>query len=165
MTIRLCKIDNTLRPLCREIFNQIIEEGASYPWDSPLTKRDFDAIFLPSEPVWCAVDELGSLGGFAHIHPNGIGRTSHIANCGYAVAKDFRGRGIGKMLVAKSIEVARSLGFKGIQFNAVVATNAVAIKLYESFGFRIIGTIPCGFRLGGKDASEYAGKHIMYLEL
>jgi ribosomal protein S18 acetylase RimI-like enzyme len=57
------------------------------------------------------------------------------------------------------------MGFRGIQFNAVVATNIAAIKLYESFGFRIIGTVPDGFRFGSADNPSYVDRHVMFLEL
>ncbi len=161
----LCEMNDTQRLECMHIFNRIIEEGETYPWDEPLTEQVLADVWKPREPVWGAVDADGTVLGFAHIHPNGFGRTGHIANCGYAVDGTTRGMGIGKALVAKSIDVAREMGFKGIQFNAVVATNTVAVKLYESFGFSIIGTIPGGFRLGNNDTPTYVDRHIMYLEL
>ena len=48
-------------------------------------------------------------------------------------------------------EKSRELGFRLIQFNAVVKINHGAISLYESLGFVRLGTIPGGFLLkGGK---------------
>ena len=44
-----------------------------------------------------------------------------------------------------SIETAKNLGFKILQFNAVVKSNTIAIKLYENLGFKKIGTVPKGF--------------------
>ncbi len=38
------------------------------------------------------------------------------------------------------------LGYLGIKFNAVAATNVYAIKLYHDLGFTTIGTVPQGFR-------------------
>lgn len=164
MPYELREFDESLREGCLSIQNTIIDNGESFPWDSPMDTQGFTAYFKAGEPIWCAVDGKRVL-GFVHIHPNGIGRLAHIANCGYAVAEDARGQGIGRALVAKSIEVAKSMGFRGIQFNAVVSTNEVAIKLYESFGFKIIGTVPGGFRLGSKEDPSYVDRHIMFLEL
>ena len=53
-----------------------------------------------------------------------------IANASYAVSSSFRGKGIGRKLVEHSLETAAALGFRILQFNAVVATNTAARKLY-----------------------------------
>ncbi|MDR2035509.1 MAG: GNAT family N-acetyltransferase [Coriobacteriales bacterium] len=164
MTFELREVDDSLRPQCLEIFNEIIAEGETIPWEVPFTQANFDAYYVPEEPLWCAVAGNTVL-GFVHIKPNGLGRTGHLANCGYSVARAARGKGVGKALVAKSIEVARAMGYTGIQFNAVVATNTVAIGLYRSFGFKIIGTVPNSFRFGSPEDPHYVDRHIMYREL
>ena len=46
---------------------------------------------------------------------------------------------------------ASALGFRILQFNAVVKTNSAALKLYAKLGFIQLGVIPGGFRL--KDGS------------
>jgi ribosomal protein S18 acetylase RimI-like enzyme len=40
-----------------------------------------------------------------------------------------------------SIEESRCLGFKSIQFTFVVKSNEVAVKLWKSVGFEVIGEI------------------------
>ena len=47
---------------------------------------------------------------------------------------------------AFSLDQARAGGFRGIQFNAVAASNVYAVKLYEDLGFDIVGAVPGGFR-------------------
>ena len=42
---------------------------------------------------------------------------------------------------------AKALGFRIMQFNAVVVFNTHARHLYERLGFTQLGTIPGGFRL------------------
>jgi ribosomal protein S18 acetylase RimI-like enzyme len=49
-----------------------------------------------------------------------------------------------------------------MQFNAVVESNTRAVTLYESLGFRVIGTIPEGFR---HPRLGYVGLHIMHRAL
>ena len=56
----------------------------------------------------------------------------------------------------------KALGFRVLQFNAVVATNLPARRLYEHIGFTQLGTIPGGFRQ--KDGS-YADICPYYIEL
>ena len=54
-------------------------------------------------------------------------------------------------MVKHCLENAKAKGFRGLQFNAVVATNQAAMHLYESLGFEKIGKIKGGYRL--KDGS------------
>jgi ribosomal protein S18 acetylase RimI-like enzyme len=72
---------------------------------------------------------------------------------------------VGRLLVEKSLEVARAMGYRAMQYNAVVSTNTGAIALYRSLGFEIIGTVPNGFRLGPPETPRYVDMHIMYREL
>jgi hypothetical protein len=44
----------------------------------------------------------------------------------------------------------------------VVETNTAAVRLWESLGFTVIGTVPGAFRL---PSGEYVGLHVMYLPL
>jgi ribosomal protein S18 acetylase RimI-like enzyme len=60
------------------------------------------------------------------------------------------------------MEQAKNIGFKILQFNAVVESNIHARHLYERIGFRQLGTIPNGFRM--KDGS-YANICPYFIEL
>ena len=106
-----------------------------------------------------AVGDDGAVAGLSILHPNNVGRCGHVANASYAVASHARGRGVGRALVSDSLEALAPCGFRGLQFNAVVASNAGAIALYESLGFTRIGTVPEGFRnLDG----AYEDIHVYY---
>ena len=58
----------------------------------------------------------------------------------------LRGRGVGRALVEDCLARAGALGYRLLQFNAVVASNTFAIRLYESLGFQRLGVLPGGFR-------------------
>ena len=45
------------------------------------------------------------------------------------------------------IDMAEQLGFRILQFNAVVRSNRAALALYRKLGFVQLGIIPGGFRL------------------
>ena len=49
-----------------------------------------------------------------------------------------------------------------MQFNAVVASNTRALRLWESLGFEIVGTVPDAFRHATQGATAV---HILYREL
>ena len=53
--------------------------------------------------------------------------------------------GAGEALVRHSLITAAELGFRLMQFNAVVRENRGAIHLYEKLGFARIGEVPGGF--------------------
>lgn len=98
----------------------------------------------------------------AYLKPNQPGLGDHVANAGWMVAAEVTGQGIGRVLAHHVIGEAQRLGYRGMQFNTVVATNERAIKLWESLGFAIVGTVPRAFRLS---ADELVSAHIMYRDL
>ena len=57
------------------------------------------------------------------------------------------------------IEWARASGFRAIQFNAVVETNAPAVKLWRSLGFDVLATVPEAF---DHPTNGYVGFLIMH---
>ena len=135
------------------IWNQILEEGDSFPNDNLMIAEELFEWFDKKTEVVCLFLE-GELAGFYTLNPNNLGRCSHIANAGYAVKREYRGSGLGKILLKDSLDRAQQNGFKGLQFNAVVASNHAAIRLYLQFGFSIVGTIHNGFRLKDDSYSD-----------
>lgn len=130
------------------IWNQVVEDAVAFPQEDKLTSETGDAFFKEQVFTGIAYDEdTNDIVGLYILHPNNIGRCGHIANSSYAVKRDLKGHGIGKALVKDSLKTAKENGFRILQFNAVVATNVGALKLYEKLGFTKLGTIPGGFRM------------------
>lgn len=129
----------------REIWNEVVRGGMAFPQIDELADDAEAEAFFGSQAV-CAVAEAqqGILGLYI-LHPNNVGRCGHIANSSYAVASRSRGMHIGERLVRDSLVRARDRGFRVLQFNAVVASNASALHLYEKIGFTKLGIIPGGF--------------------
>lgn len=154
--------NNDLRKMT-EIWNSIVADGNAFPQEDLLTE-DTAAEFFSSQTLTSVAvsTNTGETEGLYILHPNNIGRCGHICNASYAVDKRFRGLGIGKMLILDCMARAKENGFKILQFNAVVSTNTVARKLYESLGFEQLGTIKNGFRL---DNSSYADICPYYINL
>lgn len=97
--------------------------------------------------------------GTYYLAQNAMGPSSHICNCGYIVSSAARGKGVARTLCEHSQQVALELGYKAMQFNSVVSTNKIAVKLWQKLGFDIIGTVPKAYhhkKLG------YVDSYIMY---
>ncbi|MDE7198678.1 MAG: GNAT family N-acetyltransferase [Lachnospiraceae bacterium] len=131
-----------------EIWNEVVEEGIAFPQEELLDEKTGAAFF--EEQSYCGVAERkedGKILGLYILHPNNVGRCGHICNASYAVASSNRGLHIGEKLVLDCIGQAGRIGFRVLQFNAVVASNIHARHLYERIGFTQLGTIPGGFRM------------------
>lgn len=130
-----------------KIWNEIVREGIAFPQEDELDLATGDEFFKAQSFTGIALDERGEILALYILHPNNVGRCAHISNASYAVRSDVRGRHIGEIIVSHCIDKARELGFRILQFNAVVATNIHARHLYQRLGFKELGTIPGGFRM------------------
>lgn len=144
-----------------EIWNAVVEEGNAFPQTEPLTAGEAK-IFFAGQTRTGVLEEEGELLGLYILHPNNVGRCGHIANASFAVKKGDRGHGVGERLVRDCLMQGRSLGFRLLQFNAVVSGNRRAIMLYEKLGFHRLGTIPGGFQLPD---GTYTDIYLFYIEL
>ena len=130
------------------IWNQVVEDGVAFPQKECLDKESGRAFFQEQNFTGIARDqETGEAVGLYILHPNNVGRCGHICNASYAVRKDRRGQNIGEALVRHCLKTAKELGFRILQFNAVVSSNTAALALYKKLGFIPLGTIPGGFFL------------------
>lgn len=132
-------------PALMRIWNEVVDAGQAYPQEEALTPDNAEEFFASQSFTGVAVDN-GEAVGLYILHPNNIGRCGHIANASYAVRSDMRGKHIGALLVTDCLHRCRELGFRVLQFNAVVADNKPALALYKSLGFVQLGVIPGGFR-------------------
>lgn len=128
------------------IWNEVVEEGAAFPQTDSLNPEAGRRFLEEQSYTGAVVDETGEVAGMYILHPNNVGRCGHICNASYAVKKDLRGHHIGEMLVRDCIEKAGELGFRILQFNAVVRSNTTALALYQKLGFHQLGVIPGGFQ-------------------
>ena len=128
------------------VWNEVVDDGIAFPQEDLLDNKT-GAKFFASQSYCGVADDNGSIVGLYILHPNNVGRCGHICNASYAVSSSVRGQHIGEKLVLDCIENAKNLGFKILQFNAVVESNIHARHLYERIGFTQLGVIPNGFRM------------------
>jgi ribosomal protein S18 acetylase RimI-like enzyme len=123
----------------------------------PLDMPREDALeywFAVDKWVFVAEEDGVALGSY-YIHANQKGGGSHVANCGYLTAVRAVGRGVAGTMCAHSLEFGKSVGFRAMQFNFVVSSNAAAVHLWRKHGFREVGRLPGAFEhpaLGFVDA-------------
>ncbi|HQZ39162.1 MAG TPA: GNAT family N-acetyltransferase [Vicinamibacterales bacterium] len=128
------------------IFHEVVSAGDTYPYPLDTTRDQALALWFPPRGWTYVAEADGEVLATFVMKANQPGQGSHVANCGYMVARAASGRGIGEALCRHSLDEARRLGFRAMQFNFVVSTNTRAVDLWGKCGFAIIGTVPQAFR-------------------
>lgn len=144
-------------------WREIVQAGETYAYPPDATSeqaRDLWMLRPPGQTV--VLVEGDTVLGSATMGPNRPGRGSHVGTASFMVSSEARGKGVGRRLAEYVVQWHRDQGYHAIQFNAVVETNTVAVKLWQSLGFEIIGTVPQAF-----NSREHGlvGLHVMYLRL
>ena len=144
------------------ILEPMIRAGETYTLAREMSRDEALAFwFAKGHEVFVAEDESGVVGTY-FLRANQGGGGAHVANCGYATATGATGKGVARAMCAHSLEHAKKRGFRAMQFNFVVSSNERAVRLWKSFGFEIVGTLPGAFlhpTLGHTDA------YVMYRAL
>lgn len=143
-------------------FESVIQAQETYAFEP-----DIDA--EKSFSLWCELpiktfvyEEGNKILGSYYVKANAMGPGAHVSNCGYMISEEARGRGLARKLCEHSQLQALKLGFKSMQFNCVVSTNDIAVKLWQKLGFSIVGTLPRAYnhkKLG------YVDCYVMYKQL
>jgi len=142
---------STIRPARLEDFEEIydifcgvLNEGKTYSYTlAEMTPERSLAYWMSAVGTHCMVADIdGKVAGVAAVRPWRTGRAHHVANASFIVHPDFRRRGIARALGEAALQYAKNQGYKAMQFQFVVSVNKVAIDLWESLGFKIVGTMP-----------------------
>ena len=133
------------KPQVWKIIKTVISTGDTYVYkpESPKEKM-IDYWFGTDKKTYVALYENTIVGTF-YLKDNQPDLGSHIANAGYMVAPEARGKQVGRTMAEYSLQEAKRLGYDAMQFNFVVKSNEVAVRLWRSLGFEIIGEIPEAF--------------------
>jgi ribosomal protein S18 acetylase RimI-like enzyme len=127
------------------ILEPTIRAGETYALARDMTRADALSYWLaPANQVLVAA-ENDRVAGTYILRTNQPGGGAHVANCGYMTAAWAQGRGVARTMCLHSLELARSAGYRAMQFNFVVSSNTRAVKLWESLGFAIAGRLPGAF--------------------
>jgi L-amino acid N-acyltransferase YncA len=133
----------------------VIRAGETYALPRDMSETDALSYWrAPGHQVFVATDDDAIVGTY-YLRANQRGGGAHVANCAYVTAPWAQARGVARAMAAHSLEHARAAGFRAMQFNFVVGSNVRAVRLWQSLGFAIVGTLPAAFehpQLGPVDA-------------
>ena len=138
------------------IIEPVLQAGETYPL-APSTSEDEAHQYWIETPqaTWIAAGDRREILGSYYLKPNQPGLGGHVCNCGYMVGEQARGKGVATALCEHSQRTAVDLGYRAMQFNLVVSSNTVAVRLWRKLGFELVGTLPGAFNsktLGYVDA-------------
>lgn len=146
------------------IVREVVRAADTYTYDPAMTEQEARETWIGRPDGYglavVAVRD-GRILGTAKAGRNRPGPGAHVATASFMVAAAARGSGVGRRLVEHVLGWARGQGFAGMQFNAVAASNVSAVHLYETLGFRIVGTVPAAFE---HPALGRVGLHVMYCD-
>lgn len=128
------------------ILEPVIRAGETYALARTLTRAEALAYWTGPDREAFVAETVRSVIGTYYLKANQAGGGSHVANCGYVTAHDEAGKGVARAMCEHSLAAARERGFRAMQFNLVVSTNARAVRLWQSLGFETVGRLPCAFQ-------------------
>ena len=142
-------------------FHQIVATGETYAYDRDMDEAEGRRIWMIGPPgrTVVATHSDGTVLGTANMYANRQGPGAHVASASFMVDPRRAGHGTGRALGEHVIEWARAGGFRAIQFNAVVETNEVAVRLWCSLGFEVLAAVPEAF---DHPTNGYVGLLIMH---
>lgn len=139
-----------------------IRDGTTYALDPGMSEAEALAYWTGADKTTFVAEEDGTIVGTYYIRTNQSGGGAHVCNCGYMTSAAANGRGIARRMCEHSLQHARSLGYRAMQFNFVVSTNERAVRLWQSLGFEIVGRLPGAFK---HPAHDYVDALVMYQSL
>jgi GNAT superfamily N-acetyltransferase len=130
------------KPAIWQIIKAVIAGGDTYVFAPDASEEDMMAFWFTPDKHNYVAELDGEVVATFWLRANQPGLGKHVGNAAYMVAPTAHGKGIGKKIALWSLDEARRLGFESMQFNFVVKSNSVAVKLWQDVGFEIIGETP-----------------------
>jgi L-amino acid N-acyltransferase YncA len=127
------------------ILEPVIRAGETLAVPRDYSREQALALWLAPDRTVRLLEEDGIVLGIFYIRANQQGGGAHVANAGYVTATQARGRGVARRMCAASLDLARTQGYRAMQFNFVISTNSRAVELWQAMGFSIVGRLPAAF--------------------
>lgn len=144
------------------ILEPVFRAGETYPTAREISEAASHVYWVESPGGTYVAQDGADLLGTYYIKPNQPALGAHVCNCGYVVAEAARGRGVATAMCEHSQHEAVTLGYRAMQYNLVVSTNAPSVHLWQKLGFATVGTLPGAFH---HPEHGYVDAYIMYKQL
>ena len=139
--------DNADWPAVWPILHAAIAAGDTFAWHPDSSEADVREAWIEDpEATFVACADDGRVLGCYFIKPNQPGLGAHVCNGGYCTDPAARGQGIAALMCEHSQREAIARGYRAMQFNFVISTNAPAVHLWQKLGFEIVGRLPKAYR-------------------
>ena len=152
-------------PRLVEIYNQAIVEGGCTADLVPFTLEQRQEWFLAHQQapyLIYVLEEDGEVLGYFYFSPWRGGRAAlrAVAEVSYYLAREARGRGLGRTMLAQAERLALQAGLSTL-LAILLESNTASRVLLERGGFSLAGLLPGIADLGGM----HSGQLIMYKQL
>jgi L-amino acid N-acyltransferase YncA len=138
----------------------VIRAGDTYPYARDTGEAGARHLWLDvTDAAYVAEDESGEILGTYYLKPNQPTLGAHVANAGYMVSAAARGRGVATAMCEHSQQEAVRRGYRAMQYNLVVSTNAPSVHLWKKMGFGVVGTLRDAFL---HPSQGYVDAYVMY---
>ena len=123
------------------LLEPVFRAGETYAIDRAIGREAALGYWLGADRQTFVAEADGRVAGTYYLRANQPGGGAHVANCGYVSGV----RGTATAMAEHSFDAARAAGFRAMQFNFVVSTNARAVALWQRLGFATVGRLPRAF--------------------
>jgi len=147
-------------PAVWRLMQPVITAGETYPYAPDMSDADAYKMWIEIPAAsYVAESDSGEILGTYYIKPNQPTLGAHVANCGYIVGENARGKGVATAMGKHSQDEAKKMGYRAMQYNLVVKTNEASVHLWQKLGFDIVALLPGAFRHA---RHGYVDAYVMY---
>jgi ribosomal protein S18 acetylase RimI-like enzyme len=128
--------------------------AAALDYDGAVTRHNdvMSRLFFVAE-VMDEDGEDGELVGWVHLDLPEAEKLSHTAQLTVGLLSEYRGKGIGRLLLARGVRWAREHGYEKL-YNSVPATNERAIRFLTDHGWETEAVREAHYRIDGEYVDE-----------
>jgi hypothetical protein len=145
------------------IFREVVTAGDTFAYDPGWSSEQDQSVWVEATPGRTVVACDGPrVLGTAKIGPNRPGPGSHVSTASFMVSGDARGRGSDERSASTRSLGLVSKGTPRCSSTPLWNRTTFAVRLWQTLGFRIIGTVPEAFE---HPTLGRVGLHVMHRRL